>query len=68
VLLLDEPFAALDRQTRDEVVGELQSILDRTRVPTVLVTHDAQEAEALAEELILMEGGAVAGVRDERRG
>jgi ABC-type sulfate/molybdate transport systems ATPase subunit len=49
-------------------VGELQSILDRTRVPTVLVTHDAQEAEALAEELILMEGGAVAGVRDERRG
>jgi molybdate transport system ATP-binding protein len=57
VLLLDEPFAALDRETRDEVLAELQGILRRSRVPTVLVTHDAHEAEALGEELIYMEAG-----------
>jgi molybdate transport system ATP-binding protein len=60
VLLLDEPFAALDRETRDQVVGELRAILQRSRVPTVLVTHDAEEAEALGEELIRMEEGSVA--------
>ncbi|MFN2432936.1 MAG: ATP-binding cassette domain-containing protein [Gemmatimonadota bacterium] len=57
VLLLDEPFAALDRQTRDEVLGELRAILERSRVPTVMVTHDAEEAAALGEEVVLMDAG-----------
>ncbi|MBA2565951.1 MAG: ATP-binding cassette domain-containing protein [Gemmatimonadetes bacterium] len=59
LLLLDEPFAALDRQTRDDVLGDLRTILQRSPVPAVLVTHDAWEAEALAEEIILLEGGSV---------
>jgi molybdate transport system ATP-binding protein len=58
VLLLDEPFAALDPETRDDVLLELQAILARTRVPTVLVTHDAVEAEALGQDLIVMKDGA----------
>lgn len=58
VLLLDEPFAALDRQTRDEVLVELGRILRGSRVPTVLVTHDAEEARALVEDLITMEQGS----------
>jgi molybdate transport system ATP-binding protein len=61
VLLLDEPFAALDRETRDEVLGELRSILESSRVPTVLVTHDAEEARALGEEVIAMAAGVVVG-------
>jgi molybdate transport system ATP-binding protein len=61
VLLLDEPFAALDRQTRDEVMLELGGILARSRVPAVLVTHDTAEAEALADEVITMEDGAIRG-------
>lgn len=61
VLLLDEPFAALDAETRDEVLGELKAILERSRVPTVLVTHDAVEAETLGEELIRLEAGAALG-------
>jgi molybdate transport system ATP-binding protein len=60
VLLLDEPFAALDPETRDDVLGELKAILDRTRVPTVLVTHDMDEAEALGQELVVMKAGAAA--------
>ncbi len=67
VLLLDEPFAALDLETRDEVVGELKGILDRTRVPTVLVTHDALEAEALGQDLIVMNDGAALASEASRR-
>jgi molybdate transport system ATP-binding protein len=59
VLLLDEPFAALDRDTRDQVLPEVRNIIQRARVPTVLVTHDVHEAEGLGEELIYMEDGAV---------
>ena len=60
-LLLDEPFAALDRQTRDELLGELRTILERSGTPAVLVTHDVGEARALADEVIAIEAGRTAG-------
>jgi ABC-type sulfate/molybdate transport systems ATPase subunit len=60
ILLLDEPFAALDRETRGEVLGDLRAILDSTLVPTVLVTHDEREAKALGEEVVTLEAGRVA--------
>jgi molybdate transport system ATP-binding protein len=59
-LLLDEPLAALDVQTRAEVQGELRHHLHDFAGATVLVTHDAIEALLLADRIVVMEGGRVA--------
>jgi molybdate transport system ATP-binding protein len=59
-LLLDEPLAALDVQTRAEVQGELRQHLDEFAGPTVIVTHDPIEALLLAARIVVLEGGRVA--------
>jgi molybdate transport system ATP-binding protein len=57
VLLLDEPLAALDAHTRDEVRGELQLLLRRADRPTLVVTHDFEDAATLASRVgVLVEG------------
>jgi molybdopterin-binding protein len=57
LLLLDEPFAALDTPTRDDLLRDLGAILRRDRVTTLLVTHERAEAQALADRVgVLMEG------------
>jgi molybdate transport system ATP-binding protein len=57
VLLLDEPLAALDAHTRAEVRGELSELLGRLDLPTLLVTHDYEDAAALADEVgVVVEG------------
>lgn len=60
VLLLDEPLAALDAHTRGRVRVELGELLERLRLPTLLVTHDFQDAAALAERVgVLVDGRIV---------
>jgi molybdate transport system ATP-binding protein len=60
VLLLDEPLAALDAHTRASVRGELREILERLALPTLVVTHDFQDATALAERVgVIVEGKLV---------
>jgi molybdate transport system ATP-binding protein len=59
-LLLDEPLAALDVQTRAAVQGELRDHLDGFGGPTLLVTHDPIEALLLADRIVVLEGGRVA--------
>jgi molybdate transport system ATP-binding protein len=60
VLLLDEPLAALDTHTRARVRGELREQLERLRLPTLLVTHDFQDAAALAGRVgVLVKGNLV---------
>jgi sulfate transport system ATP-binding protein len=54
LLLLDEPFGALDTKVRKELRGELRRIHDETGVTTILVTHDQEEAMALADRVVLM--------------
>jgi ABC-type Fe3+/spermidine/putrescine transport system ATPase subunit len=54
VLLLDEPFANLDRQLRERLRTELKELQRQTSVTTVLVTHDQDEALSLADEVALM--------------
>jgi ABC-type nitrate/sulfonate/bicarbonate transport system ATPase subunit len=44
ILMLDEPFGALDAQTRQQMQNELLSIRERERITTLLVTHDVEEA------------------------
>jgi molybdate transport system ATP-binding protein len=57
LLLLDEPFAALDATTRVEVRRELRHHLDSIGAPKIVVTHDPIEAMALADRIIVLEGG-----------
>jgi ABC-type Fe3+/spermidine/putrescine transport system ATPase subunit len=57
VLLLDEPFANLDRRLREQMRGELRDLQSRTGVTALFVTHDQEEALALADRVGLMRGG-----------
>jgi len=59
VLLLDEPLSALDRKLREEMRSEIKRIQRHTGVTTIFVTHDQDEALALADRLALMHGGAL---------
>jgi molybdate transport system ATP-binding protein len=59
VLLLDEPLAALDAHTRGVVRGELGELLAELRLPTVLVTHDFEDAAALADRVGVLVDGRV---------
>jgi len=57
LLLLDEPLSALDTPTRQSLRGELRGWLRHFAIPTLLVTHDRQEAVALGDELVVMHEG-----------
>jgi len=59
VLLLDEPLAALDAQTRLAVRSELRRHLGSVQAATVLVTHDPLDAMVLADRLVVLEAGGV---------
>jgi molybdate transport system ATP-binding protein len=59
VLLLDEPLSALDAHTRDTVRGELRDLLAGLRLPTILVTHDFEDAAALADRVGVLVDGRV---------
>jgi molybdate transport system ATP-binding protein len=57
VLLLDEPLAALDAHTKARVRSELRELLRELALPTLLVTHDYEDAAALADEVgVLVDG------------
>ncbi len=59
VLLLDEPLSALDAHTRAGVRAELRELLDALRLPTVLVTHDFEDAATLAHRVGVLSEGEV---------
>ncbi len=59
VLLLDEPFSALDHETKDEMRREIGDILKVHPMPTVLVTHDNMDAIALGSRVAFMEKGKI---------
>jgi molybdate transport system ATP-binding protein len=59
VLLLDEPLAALDAHTKAEVRMELHELLHELALPTLLVTHDYEDAAALADEVGVLVGGTL---------
>jgi molybdate transport system ATP-binding protein len=57
ILLLDEPLAALDAHTKIDVRAELQQLLAGLEIPTLLVTHDFEDAAALADQVgVIVEG------------
>ena len=65
-LLMDEPFAALDAQTREVMQQELLRILAQTRVGVVFVTHQIEEALYLADRIVVM-GVRPGRIKDEVR-
>lgn len=54
-MLLDEPLSALDPQTRRQVRRELRDLLDQLAIPVLLVTHDQEDADALAHRTVRLE-------------
>lgn len=67
LLLLDEPFSALDAPVREELRRELRRLQREAGLSTVLVTHDPEEAALLADEIIVMVDGQLlqAGARED---
>jgi sulfate transport system ATP-binding protein len=59
VLLLDEPFGALDAQVRKELRTWLRRLHDEVHVTTVFVTHDQEEAIEVADSIVVLAGGVV---------
>ena len=59
ILMLDEPFSALDSYLREEVEGEVGSLLSNFGGTALLVTHDRDEAYRLCREMIVMDSGEV---------
>jgi molybdate transport system ATP-binding protein len=58
-LLLDEPFSAVDRATREKLHAEIIALRAHLRMPVVLVTHDMNEAQLLADRMAVIERGQV---------
>ncbi len=56
ILLLDEPFSALDQPTREDLMGDLAAIFKDTGITTVFVTHERQEALGLSTRLGILSG------------
>ncbi len=59
LLMLDEPLGSLDFQLREQLVGELRTILRTANQTTIYVTHDQGEAFSLADRMIIMNQGSV---------
>jgi ABC-type Fe3+/spermidine/putrescine transport system ATPase subunit len=60
LLMLDEPLGALDRALRERLIDELRGVLQRSEIPAIYVTHDQEEAFAIADKIILLHEGLVA--------
>ena len=59
LLMFDEPLGALDRSLKEELLHELRSILHRTNIPAIYVTHDQEEAYAIADRILLLHDGVI---------
>jgi nitrate/nitrite transport system ATP-binding protein len=62
VLLMDEPFGALDALTRAKLQDELLDIVARTHSTVVMVTHDVDEAVLLSDKIVMMTNGPAATI------
>ena len=66
VLLLDEPFGALDARVRTELRAWLRRLHDETHTTTVIVTHDQEEAMEVADEVVVMNRGRIEQIAGPR--
>jgi putative spermidine/putrescine transport system ATP-binding protein len=59
ILLMDEPFSALDAKLREEMQLEIRLLQQNLKITTILVTHDQREAMTLADKVLVMAGGRI---------
>jgi ABC-type Fe3+/spermidine/putrescine transport system ATPase subunit len=59
LLMLDEPLGALDRSLRERLLREIPAILKQVGITTITVTHDQEEAFAMADQVVVMRAGRV---------
>jgi molybdate transport system ATP-binding protein len=64
VMLLDEPFSALDRDLRVQLAGEVRALVDELGIPALFVTHHHGEADALGDRVVSLTAGRITSVRD----
>jgi ABC-type Fe3+/spermidine/putrescine transport system ATPase subunit len=57
--MFDEPLGALDRTLREDLLNELRSILHHTDIPAIYVTHDQEEALAIADQVLILHNGEI---------
>lgn len=59
LLMFDEPLGALDRSLREDLLNELRTILHRTQIPVIYVTHDQEEAFTIADRVLILHDGSI---------
>jgi molybdate transport system ATP-binding protein len=64
LLLLDEPLAALDTQTKREIMPFLSKLAQQSGVPVVLISHAPDEVQRLADRVVFMHNGAITAIED----
>ncbi|MEK6752491.1 MAG: ABC transporter ATP-binding protein [Chloroflexota bacterium] len=62
LLMFDEPLGALDRSLKEDLLNELRGILRQTNIPAIYVTHDQEEAFAIADRILVLHDGII--IRD----
>ena len=62
LLMFDEPLGALDRSLKEDLLNEIRSILHKTNIPAIYVTHDQEEAFAIADRILVLHDGII--IRD----
>jgi len=59
LLMFDEPLGALDRNLKENLLQEIRAILHKTKIPAIYVTHDQDEAFAIADRVLLLNEGQI---------
>jgi ABC-type Fe3+/spermidine/putrescine transport system ATPase subunit len=62
LLMFDEPLGALDRSLKEDLLNEIRSILHKTKIPAIYVTHDQEEAFTIADRILILHDGTI--IRD----
>ncbi len=59
LLMFDEPLGALDRSLKEDLLNEIRGILHKTKIPAIYVTHDQEEAFAIADRILVLHDGLI---------
>src|SRR5260221_4942705 len=59
LLMFDEPLGALDRALREDLLNQLRMILHQTKIPSIYVTHDQEEAFTIADRVLILHDGKI---------
>ena len=59
LLMLDEPMGSLDRTLRDQLLGELYTLINKMDIPVIYVTHDQEEAFSIADRILILNNGRI---------